>query len=209
MHDSRLSKKIFYFDLRSNVSRTWGGDLRNMLADLGKAESVRNYQKINLGAIKISLEENDQEKWKRDILSKPKLRTYRTFKNHREAEPYLFSSLTRSRRSLIAQIRFGILPLAIETGRFSGQKLEERLCKYCNSDCTETESHFIFDCELYNELRCIWFDKIRLESENFHNLSVDDKYKLLFSKPFVKLTAENIEKFWYLRRAETYVPVTL
>ena len=60
-------------------------------------------------------------------------------------------NLSRSLRSYIAQIRCGVLPLHIETGRYRNLKVEERLCKVCDSQSVENELHFIFDCEAYSQ----------------------------------------------------------
>ena len=54
---------------------------------------------------------------------------------------------------MLAQIRFGTLPLLIETGRFRGTILEERTCQVCNSQVIEDEFHFISVCNEYKELR--------------------------------------------------------
>lgn len=43
-------------------------------------------------------------------------------------EPYVTSFLTRSQRSLCAQLRIGILALAIEVGRFIAVPEENRIC---------------------------------------------------------------------------------
>ena len=42
------------------------------------------------------------------------------------------SRLSRSQRSLVAQLRAGILPLAIEVGRFKNIPEENRLCELCD-----------------------------------------------------------------------------
>ena len=62
-------------------------------------------------------------------------------------------NLNRSERSILAQFRCGILPLRIETGRYVGEKPEERLCKVCQSGQIENELHFLFNCVLYNDFR--------------------------------------------------------
>ena len=48
----------------------------------------------------------------------PKLGTYILFKSEYCTENYLKLYLSRSHRSLLAQLRTGILPLRIETGRY-------------------------------------------------------------------------------------------
>ena len=51
------------------------------------------------------------------IQYKPKLRAYITFKMNFVTEPYIHQSLSKSRRSLMTQLRLQIFPLEIDTGR--------------------------------------------------------------------------------------------
>ena len=57
---------------------------------------------------------------------------------------------SRQCRSFVAQLRCGVLPLHIETGRYGPNPLppEERICPICK-DSPETEIHFIFHCKAY------------------------------------------------------------
>ena len=87
---------------------------------------------------------------------KPKLRTNREWKNTFEAENYIKLNLTRSQRSITAQLRGGCLPLLIETGRYRGVKLEDKICPFCDRNEVETEYHFILYCILYeNRVICL------------------------------------------------------
>ncbi len=49
--------------------------------------------------------------------------------------------MNHRQRSYLAQLRCGILPLHIETGRWYGVKEENRLCKACNNNQIENEYH--------------------------------------------------------------------
>ena len=82
--------------------------------------------------------------WHDQIQYKPNLRTCITFKINFVTEPYVHQSLSKSRRSLMTQLRLGILLLEIETGRFTPiydktiKKNRKRLpsewlCKLCES----------------------------------------------------------------------------
>lgn len=55
--------------------------------------------------------------WSGDVWYKPKL-----------ILPYVRLNLTKSQRSMCAQLCSGTLPLAIETGGFNGLPQEDRLC---------------------------------------------------------------------------------
>ena len=88
------------------------------------------------------------------------------------AEEYLLLNLNRRERSLLAQLRCGILPLRIETGRFRGEKVDDRLCTFCRSGAIEDEYHFLFNCPAYVQLREHLMEPIRTT----HNLFDDETY---------------------------------
>jgi hypothetical protein len=45
-------------------------------------------------------------------------------------------------RSILAQFRCGILPLRIETGRYHGEPVKERICSLCSENNVEDKIHF-------------------------------------------------------------------
>ena len=84
--------------------------------------------------------------------TKPKLRTYITFKEDIKVAPHISCNMSKYERSIItciSQLRLGILPLKVETGRCSNLKVEERTCLICDSNNVENESHFLFECKHY------------------------------------------------------------
>ena len=72
------------------------------------------------------------------ILTKSKLRNYVKFNPDIETSGYPKISLSRFERSLMAQLRLGILPLAILTGRY--YQIKQIMPKYEN---IEDENHFL------------------------------------------------------------------
>ncbi len=93
-----------------------------------------------------------ERKRKSNLQIIPKLRIYITFKDNYCTETYVKECLPRTERSLIAQIRFGILPFHIETECFRSLNHEERTCKICNSQEIEDEFYFIIYCNAYIEI---------------------------------------------------------
>ena len=81
-------------------------------------------------------------------LKKPKLRTYVSFKESLLSEDYIRYCKSRSQNSLIAQFRLGILPLKIETGRFTKIQIIDRKCNFC-PELVEDEHHFLLHCPKY------------------------------------------------------------
>ena len=74
----------------------------------------------------------------------PKLRTYSTFKEYYDTEPYVCKVYNRAHRSLVSQFRCGILPIKIETGRYTQIPIEYRLCILCKENVIEDENQFLF-----------------------------------------------------------------
>ncbi|CAG2193349.1 unnamed protein product [Mytilus edulis] len=121
--------------------------------------------------------------WKRDIIKVSKLRTYIKLKTMVEQESYIKLNLSKSQRSCVAQLRCGILPLRIETGRYIGEQREERICNFCTENSIEDESHFVLDCSLYTELRNEHFKDI-ISDVNFLQMNNDEKlYHILINFP--------------------------
>ena len=118
-------------------------------------------------------------------------------------ENYICDFLSRHQRSLIAQLRTGILPLHIETGRYYRTPLEQRTCKVCRSNQIEDEYHFLCECTFFFNERRIFYENIYTNiSENvegFENLIVEEKFNCLM-KANPKQLAQYVEKIWNIRR---------
>ena len=134
---------------------------------------------------------------------KPKLRTYNLFKHNMCLEKYLSHNLTPGERSVITKLRLGVLPLAIETGRYINTPLEERLCTLCDINEVETEYHFVFVCRRYEDLRDNLLNILNLEKTYFISMSLADKFDMLFDKP--KLFSQYLLKCLDVRRSIMYV----
>ena len=82
-----------------------------------------------------------------------KLRLYRLFKERMTPDAYTQQGMSRNLRQLLAKFRSGTLPIAIETGRYQGIQLEDRICKFCATNKIEDEIHVLVECDLYKDLR--------------------------------------------------------
>ncbi len=137
--------------------------------------------------------------WEHNCSTKLKLRTYVTFKDKVEVASHVNCNMPKYDRSLISQLRLGILPLRIETGRFSNLDEEERTCLVCNSGEVENEKHFLFDCDFYLS------ERNRLENDiecNFANLDLKAKFKTIFEHPF--RLAKYVKSAFIKRRQKIY-----
>ena len=99
-----------------------------------------------------------------------KLRTYKQFKSDFGTENYLLSHL--------AQFRYGILLLRVETGRYVGLNVNERICNLCNMNETEDEIHFLLRCTCYNDLKHLFTRNVIEARSDFSSLT--DSQKLVY-----------------------------
>ena len=95
---------------------------------MGSDEDFTNLNQCNVENATTNLWNKFGNEWRNALDSKPKLRTYKLYKHDLVLEKYISMNLSRVERSVTAQFRFGILPLRLETGRFRGEDIENRLC---------------------------------------------------------------------------------
>ena len=137
--------------------------------------------------------------------------------------------MLRSHRSLLAQLRTGILPLRLETGRFQNirdentghfrkLKVEERVCTLCNLNCIEDEIHFVLVCPKYAQIRSPLLDLLLQKYDHFVDLSnlqnyiniiyLDlsnlDKLSFLINYEF-KVLGRYLYDAWNIRKSNIYV----
>ena len=139
----------------------------------------------------------------REMKKKSKLRLYNVIKEDRDVEKYVKLNMLPSERSLLPQLRMGILPLRIETGRFIKLKPEERICQLCNSKKVEDELHFLFDCKAYDKERKIFVSEMCKIVANFKTMSYSNRLKLCCAQEPRKL-AKYICKVFEKRKELQY-----
>ena len=147
-----------------------------------------NYETKNLcdlNFLEIKLSAMNETQWKVNLHKKPKLIFYQKLKNSYSSEKYITQNLSLSLRSSIAQLRFGVLPLHVETGRFSTKSRDQRVCKICHSDDVEDELHFLFFCEKYQDLRHIMYQKITKQYADFESKGELEKLQILVDCPII------------------------
>ena len=123
-------------------------------------------------------------------------------KSHYCTERYALLNLDRNQRSVLAQLRCSILPLHVETGRFTNKKLQDRKCGICNSDEVEDEYHFLFHCTYYQDERRLFMSQLT-GYPNFNNLNNHVKLLTLFNfepRKLAKFVCRILEK----RRQKMY-----
>ena len=146
MKNERLTKKVAEFQLININNSSWFNNLYNILESVNKSHYIIEGNYIDLTDIKFELSDLMHEESSNTVGYKPKLRNYVKFKQNVNVEDHVISNISRSQRSLLAQLRMGILALNIETGRYIQKELNERLCLLCNQNSIEYEHHFLLLC---------------------------------------------------------------
>ena len=92
-----------------------------------------------------------KQDWSGDISAKERYSTYSTFKTILEKEMYLSNVNIYCFRVALSQLRLNVLPINNNMNRYN-QDPTSRLCSFCKNS-TEDESHFLFDCSVYSDIR--------------------------------------------------------
>ena len=122
------------------------------------------------------------------------------FKDFQTLPPHVGKPLSFVERKTISKLRLGILPIRIETARYTRPIIPEnqRLC-YCNSVEVESEYYVLFKCAMYNNQRRSWLNKLLLPA-NFLDLDETEKLKIVLNKAEnVKNTAQYLVSVMDLR----------
>ena len=101
MENSRLTKCIFNWDLNENAG--WGAELKSVFNKLDMGDVFVNRLLCGLDNVNQRILELATVKWKDDIVSKPKLRTFIKFKDALNPVNYAMSIINRQKRALTAQ----------------------------------------------------------------------------------------------------------
>ena len=115
MDHTRLTNRIFLWDYNL-VTGSWSNEVLKIFTNIDSQNIYRDRITCNLDAVEMKLLEIYETQWRIVIENMPKLRTYVTFKDHYCPEIYLTKCMSRRRRSLMSQLRAGILPIEIEKG---------------------------------------------------------------------------------------------
>ena len=192
--DSRLTKRIFNYDQRYSKFSTvscWTTEVHKIMSNNGLEKFISNpgSKKEIIKLLTTSLLNRDLTYYYNSCLLFPKLRTYINIVNFQEPNVYLLKPLSQRQKSKLANFRLGVLPLRIETDRYSRPPLpvQQRICLNCNLNEIESEIHFALYCTKYRQIRQTLFnkttiDKMLQDKEIIKLLVSDSKYVKLFAQ---------------------------
>ena len=133
-----------------------------------------------------------------------KLRTYCLFKNNYHVEPYCQMFLPFKHRSTLSKFRCGVAPLRLETGRFEGLDVNQRICPICHNS-VEDEKHVLLYCPFYLEFTTVLTNKAREVNAYFRNLNENEQLAILFSSTdMIRTLAKTCYQLLHKRAAFSY-----
>ena len=210
---NRLMYRVYIWDRKLNESEginTWSGEVKSILNEHNLGDIFEKQQifpsKTTIAQLKSSMYKKQLELVKTECESKPKLRTFLLFKDFRNLPPHVGKPLSFVERRIISKLRLGILPIRLETARYSRPILpaNQRIC-YCNSGEVESEYYVLFTCSIYNNLREAWLNKLCIP-ENFRQLPNHEQLSLVLNEPEnVKHTAQYLVSLMDLRSLKNKV----
>ena len=116
LNENGLPKKVF--NLEFVKQRSWAKNMRSIFEQSYMQEIFHSKDSVDLFIFQQTQLLMFKDSFNESLPKQDKLRKYAMFKYSFETEPYVTKYLSRNKRSLFAQIRTGVLPLKIETGRF-------------------------------------------------------------------------------------------
>ena len=189
----RINRKIFEWDYRlaNEGHKSWSKEVKSLLSECGlmwlydKPILTDSKTKDTLSLARKQLMRNYMPIWENSLLNKPKLRSYMLTKTRISTEDYVTARISQKRRSCFASLRMGVYPLKIETGRWRGKPLSERICEQCDANVIECEHHFLLKCKRFENQRQSLFDGIRVKCSEIRIYSSPhwDELNVLFARP--------------------------
>ena len=145
-----------------------------------------------------------QERWWNDARTEPKLCTYVLIKDLSSPDILVKANLKRGICSLLAKLVSGILPLEVETGRYTSTPRDQRLCKICNLNLIEDEFHFLFDCIAYQLERSNYYVDNIVDIETFMLSTDQAKLAWMLQEDNIRTTGAFVNTLFRKRRDILY-----
>ena len=170
----------------------WLKHIKELLCKVGLQEIWNNFGGINTNSVVSKLKEKLQSiyysDWLReingaDVNGQHKLRTYCKFKQNFEMENYLKFGIPVNKRNKFCKLRISAHTLQIEAGRYTRPKtpVELRKCQLCHDNVIEDETHFVLDCNCYNDLRESLYNSLSTADCQFDSLTNSEKFKYIMN----------------------------
>ena len=160
--------KFAYEFMLSDLERkpntiNWASKVKDLLSSLGfyevwLAQGVGNKNAF-LSEVKLRLRDNFVQNWNSRLSESSRARFYSSFSNF-EYQIYLDLVKINKFRVALSKLRVSSHRIEVEVGRWTRPKtsLVARKCRVCN--VVEDEFHFLFECQLFTDLRIKYLKNI-------------------------------------------------
>ena len=190
-HTSRSQNDIWRNSNNNHMPsmNKWCNNIHTLLKSIDMEDAWHNNEleqseaKQWRSTIKAKIRDREEMQWRDAMQHKAKLRTYRQLKTELRFEEYLMTR-DREAREVMTRLRGGTNELRIETGRYPVTNrdrplaVSERRCLICMNGEIEDETHFMLDCEEYEDLRQRMLDVVsRTLSRKLQPIEIEKERK--------------------------------
>ena len=102
----RLTRLVFEQEFRIPSNYNWCGDIEKILELINQSDYFHNKTIIDLDMVHTLFCNQMLQDFSNDVVLKPKLRSYKLFKNNMSTELYVAKGLNRQERSSFAQLHY-------------------------------------------------------------------------------------------------------
>lgn len=177
LNENKLSSQI-YEVIRSlheqgKCKSNWIENVKRLLQTNGYGNVWPLQNEINTKWLVLSFKQKlkDQylQNWNALVEKASSGVNYRIFKDSFEMNTY-FTYLTNRQCKILTAFRTRNHKLPIETGRWSGKPLNERLCGICKNKIGD-EYHYLMECDYFKDQRKLYLKQYFTKRPNTHKLN--------------------------------------
>ena len=202
MNPTRLPVRVYRWEKSLKV-QGWVGQVKHILDYASMSESDGLEVRSNLDVLEARLKVLNRDKWWVEACSKPKLVTFIEIHDRSDIRGIVRHNLSRSNRSILTKFKCGVLPILVETGRYTDIPREKRTCKLCTKNVTETEEHFLLECEGLTDVRDECFSKYAISPKDCGKVGTE-RIKFMLSHDNIQATCHTITCLFDARRESMY-----
>lgn len=171
--DQNISLNIYkYLMTLPQTNLKWPNKIKEILFSVGRPDlwetqfenAHTNIDKL----VKRILIDQFKQSWNEQLTVSNKGRIYKSFKNDHDFEGY-FKTLEKNNYLTLFRFRTANHALPIETGRYDGTLVENRLCPLCDYNQIGSEQHYIEDCPYFDSERN---EYLASTNGHLHNLTL-------------------------------------
>ena len=156
---NKISFALYTYMLaNSTIKFKWIETIKNILNCTGRPDLWLNQEHIKTTHIKKHIKQIliDQYKqsWTASLQNSNKGKIYYSFKTVLACEEYMYIHKLGKKQVIdLFQFRTANHNLTIETGRYDGTLLQDRVCPFCSSNSVGDEFHYLFYCRHFDNDR--------------------------------------------------------